>query len=270
MARCRGIKPGFMTNEALPELGPHAHLLFACLWMIADREGRLEDRPKRIKVECMPHYEVDVNELLDKLASGPDPFILRYSVAEKRYIQVVKWSDHQSPHNTEKPSVIPEPPLNHRELTVSSLPSAVMHTNSKQLTVNSKGGCKGGGKFTPPTHEEVAAYCRERGRGVNPEAWYAHYESNGWRVGRNKMTNWKAAVRTWEHSEYGTKGDGKPAAGKQFLEVTAEEFKRLKDLDAFKVRPYREKLPDGRVRWTGQKRDGSRVECFIEPQGEHT
>ena len=57
-------------------------------------------------------------------------------------------------------------------------------------------------KFIQPTSEEVAAYCLERGKGVDPEAWMDHYESNGWKIGRNHtpMKNWQAAVRTWERS----------------------------------------------------------------------
>jgi len=52
--------------------------------------------------------------------------------------------------------------------------------------------------FTPPTLEEVEEYCRERGKGVDAQAWYDHYTSNGWMVGRTKMKDWRAAVRTWE------------------------------------------------------------------------
>lgn len=53
-------------------------------------------------------------------------------------------------------------------------------------------------RFVPPSLSEVAAYCKERGNSVNPELWYDHYTSNGWNVGKNKMKDWKAAVRTWE------------------------------------------------------------------------
>lgn len=52
--------------------------------------------------------------------------------------------------------------------------------------------------FKPPTLEEVKAYCWERNKGVNPERWYNYYTANGWMVGRTKMKDWKAAVRTWE------------------------------------------------------------------------
>jgi hypothetical protein len=57
--------------------------------------------------------------------------------------------------------------------------------------------------FVKPTLAEVAAYCEERGGKVNAQKWFDHYESNGWRVGKNPMKDWKAAVRKWEDSEYG-------------------------------------------------------------------
>jgi hypothetical protein len=53
-------------------------------------------------------------------------------------------------------------------------------------------------RFTPPTLEEINAYCQERRNGVNPQQFIDHYTANGWRVGRNPMKDWKAAIRTWE------------------------------------------------------------------------
>ena len=54
--------------------------------------------------------------------------------------------------------------------------------------------------FTKPTIEEVQAYCTERGKGVDAQKWYDYYSANGWKVGKNPMKDWKAAVRTWERS----------------------------------------------------------------------
>ena len=53
-------------------------------------------------------------------------------------------------------------------------------------------------RFTPPTVEEVRAYCEERNNGIDPERFVNFYSSKGWMVGKNKMKDWKAAVRTWE------------------------------------------------------------------------
>ena len=55
-------------------------------------------------------------------------------------------------------------------------------------------------RFTKPTLAEVQAYCAERGNVVDPQKFVDYYESNGWRVGKNPMKDWRAAVRTWERN----------------------------------------------------------------------
>jgi hypothetical protein len=67
--------------------------------------------------------------------------------------------------------------------------------------------------FAPPTPEDVAAYCKERGGKVNPEQFHDFYSSNGWKVGRNPMRDWRSAVRTWERNESfrGKNGNGTTA-----------------------------------------------------------
>ncbi len=63
--------------------------------------------------------------------------------------------------------------------------------------------------FCKPTLEEVRAYCRERNNNVDAERFIDYYTSNGWKVGRNPMKDWKAAVRTWERkgwAGYGYRG----------------------------------------------------------------
>ena len=110
MARARNIKPGFYKNEDLAECSPWARLIFPGLWMLADREGRMEDRPKRIKGELLPYDSIDVDPLLEELARWG--FILRYQVNGERFIQVLKFSEHQAPHVREAASIIPAPGQN--------------------------------------------------------------------------------------------------------------------------------------------------------------
>lgn len=57
-------------------------------------------------------------------------------------------------------------------------------------------------RFEKPTLSEIEQYCIERNNNVNAEHFFDYYESNGWKVGKNSMKDWKAAVRTWERSEY--------------------------------------------------------------------
>ncbi len=62
--------------------------------------------------------------------------------------------------------------------------------------------------FKPPTMDDVRAYCTERGNSVDPQSFVDFYESKGWMIGKNKMKDWKAAVRTWERSETKTRQEG--------------------------------------------------------------
>ena len=77
-------------------------------------------------------------------------------------------------------------------------------------------------RFAPPTVDQVREYCEERGNSVNPQRFVDYYSSNGWMVGKNKMKDWKAAVRTWEQKE---KQYSRPAAAKNsnpFLDMLEE------------------------------------------------
>lgn len=110
MARSRNIKPGFFTNDELAECQPLARILFAGLWTIADKEGRLDDRPKKIKAMVLPFDDVDCDALLQQLHQHK--FINRYQVKGDSYIQVSNWKKHQNPHCKEAASEIPEPSQN--------------------------------------------------------------------------------------------------------------------------------------------------------------
>ena len=107
MARARNIKPAFFDNEYLAELPALNRLLFIGLWCLADREGRLEFRPKRIKAQLFPYDNCNTVEMLQALVDSG--FITIYSSEGKDYIQIDKWSKHQNPHHKEIASVIPKP-----------------------------------------------------------------------------------------------------------------------------------------------------------------
>lgn len=106
MARARNIKPGLFSNELLVELPAFDRLAFIGLWCLADREGRLEDRVKRIKIELFPCDDYDVEAGLDRLSAAG--FISRYQVAGQAVIEIVNFQKHQSPHGSEKDSTLPD------------------------------------------------------------------------------------------------------------------------------------------------------------------
>jgi hypothetical protein len=106
MARARNIKPGFFTNDELVELPFSTRLLFIGLWTIADREGRMVDRPKKIKMEIFPADDVDCDQALAQLADSG--FITRYQADGVKVVEIVNFAKHQAPHSTEKDSLLPD------------------------------------------------------------------------------------------------------------------------------------------------------------------
>lgn len=108
MSRARNIKPGFFKNEDLVELPFEYRLLYIGLWTLADREGRLEDRPKRIKMEVFPADDVDIEAALHALHGAG--FVQRYEIDGRRYVSIPAWKKHQNPHCRESASKIPPPP----------------------------------------------------------------------------------------------------------------------------------------------------------------
>lgn len=106
MARARNIKPSIMDNEELAELDHSCRLLFIYLWMLADRDGRLEDRPKRIAAMAFPYdRDLDINSMLDDLVKGG--FLVRYTARNIACIQIVSFAKHQAPHVRESRSELP-------------------------------------------------------------------------------------------------------------------------------------------------------------------
>lgn len=106
--RARSIKPGFFKNEELATCSAWARLLAPGLWMMADREGRMEYRPLRIKAEIFPYDSVDVDALMGELEAAEH--IQTFHHGGKRFVQITKFLKHQRPHINESDSTIPAPP----------------------------------------------------------------------------------------------------------------------------------------------------------------
>jgi hypothetical protein len=112
MGRIRQIKPEFYLDDELAQCSIGARLLFPGLWILADRKGRLEDRPAKIKVQIFP-YDADVTveavqTFLEQLEFMN--FIQRYTIEGRRYIQIRSFHKHQHCHVREAESQIPDPP----------------------------------------------------------------------------------------------------------------------------------------------------------------
>jgi len=100
MARSRNIKPAFFENDLLAECSPLTRLLFAGLWCIADRNGVLEDRPRRIKAQILPYDDCDPVKLIEELIVRE--FVKRIRHEGVDYLWVMEFQKHQNPHKNEE------------------------------------------------------------------------------------------------------------------------------------------------------------------------
>jgi hypothetical protein len=161
MARARNIKPSFFKNELLVELEAFTRLMFIGLWCLADREGRVEDRPKRIKLELFPCDLYDPEHGLSELLRCG--FIKRYEYKGVRLILIVNFLKHQSPHGTEKDSSLPD---ENGELTVHDRGTTGYITGKKRKNnVNSASN-----NWQSPLDKSAATVYLPLHNALNPES----------------------------------------------------------------------------------------------------
>jgi hypothetical protein len=175
MARARNIKPALFKNEVLGVADPLLTLLFEGLWVLADRAGRLEDRPLRIRGEVFPYRDgLDVSGMLDWLQEAG--FITRYKVAGASYIQVLNFEKHQNPHKNEPVSSLPGPDgsvptaanSGITSAKIGTTPDSAGTTRADSLSSDSgslKKGMQGGASLRLQWHAFVDRYAGPGGPG---------------------------------------------------------------------------------------------------------
>jgi hypothetical protein len=219
--RIRTIKPEFWANEALCSLSVETHLCAAALLNYADDEGYFNANPALVKAAIFPLRELSVStqQILTDLASI-GYIRLGVAVDGRRYGHVCKFTQHQRINRPTDSQI--------KNLDITWNDSLSTHGALSEDSLLEGKGKEGKGKeqgkergtgakaprasdpFKPPTVEEVKRYCQERGNSVNAERFHNHYKMVGWKVGRNPMKDWQAAVCKWEadDKEY-TNGNGK-------------------------------------------------------------
>ena len=228
--RARNIKPGFFKNEYLAEISPFARLLFVGLWLMSDKEGRLEYRPKRIKAELLPYDSVEIEKLLEELCNARDDsckFVSRYEVDGGQFLFIHKFVEHQNPHKNEKDSLIP-PFINIPVITgqvqnlhhtnpaesvspilnpesVSLIPSYANHEKNEEResgivekiisSWNERSGCLPAIMLTPLQTERIIFLLKEKKEQTELSWWDSLFDSIGKTMGHLRGENdkgWKA------------------------------------------------------------------------------
>ena len=216
MANKRMFALDVIDTDRFCEMPVSARLLYYELGMRGDDEGFVQN-PKRIMLTT----ETTVDDLKILAAKGyvilfdsgvlvithwrqnnfiqKDRFHETTCLAEKAQIQTTDSKIYEllpSGNKLDTPCI----------RTVSDLEAQIRLDKTRK---EEKARAPSSRRFTPPSVDEVAAYCRERGNGVDAQRFVDFYASKGWRVGSSGMRDWRAAVRNWERQDNTKNGGGK-------------------------------------------------------------
>lgn len=226
MARARNIKPGIFENEILGQADPLLTLLFMSLWCLADREGRLEDRPERIKAQTFPYRtDVKIERSLNELQRSG--FIKRYKVAESRYIEVINFTKHQRPHHTEKASVLP--PCDSKALIIKPNEFLTVKApfSNEHLTVVERSDLliPDTGYLIPDTRYQIQKHTAKTG---NPKIMDCEFEDAWKQYPKRPGANKTQALKAW---------NARLKEGVEVKDMQEGVFKYRKYCDQMRIEP---------------------------------
>ena len=213
MAERRMFAKTIVTSDAFLDMPASTRCLYFLLGMVADDDGFVNN-PKSIMRQAGATTD-DMNLLIAKR------FILNF---QSGVVVIKHWCIHntiqkdrykETKYLDEKSTLMLDENKAYTEVKADVYPECIQPVSNQEpqvrlgkdrLVKDSKDNSTPQKRFVKPTIEEVQAYCQERNKGVDAQRWYDYYSSNGWKVGKNPMKDWKAAVRTWERSD----SNGKP------------------------------------------------------------
>lgn len=232
----RILKESICTSEDMAKLSPGAEILFYRLMVNADDFGRFFANPSIVKSRC---FQVNadaftceqVQAWLNELSAAS--LVVLYNGEDGRqYLYFKTWEKHQN--TRAKSSKFPNPASTCKQMQANDSKCKQMSPYSYSYSYSySDNVCDKKDRadaprtrFQKPSLEEVKAYCEERKNAVDPVRFLDYYEANGWRVGKNPMKDWKAAVRTWEKQDAQNRNTGRnaPAACKDYGAVSVSDY----------------------------------------------
>ena len=196
MAERRMFAKSIVLSDAFLDMPLSARCLYFTLGMFADDDGFVGS-PKGIMRQCGASQD-DMRILLEKR------FVLAFDsgvvvIKHWRINNYLRNDRYQSTTYLEEKETLTLDEKNaYTEKNKVGIPNIGIPSIDKDSIVKDSINNK---RFTPPTLDEVRDYCNERKNNIDPESFINFYESKGWFVGKNKMKDWKAAVRTWEKNE---------------------------------------------------------------------
>ena len=211
----RIIKESICRSDQINDLTPFAEVLFYRLMVSVDDYGRYDGRTAIVKNTLFPlKDDLDACLIDDAMADlERQGLVALYEVDGKPYIRLTGWEKHQSIRA--KKSKYPADPNengNHLQADASNCKqmksdeskcprNPIQSESNPNPNTNAENAPAARKRFTPPTAEEVKAYCQEKGLKVEATTFVDYYASKGWLVGKSPMRDWKAACRTWANRD---------------------------------------------------------------------
>lgn len=204
----RIIKESICASDTIDKLSWFEEVFFYRLMVNVDDYGRFDARTAILKARLFPLKssvtEKQIEQAIEKL--NESGILISYTVYGKPYLQLPTWEKHQTVrnHKSKYPSTdeMDDEPAESNCNQLKSIASKCSR-NPIQSVSNPDPDTDGkqqpqSTRFKAPCADEVKAYCAERKNHVDADKFIDYYTANGWKVGKNPMKDWKAAIRTWE------------------------------------------------------------------------
>ena len=200
----RILKESICTSDEIDSLSAFQETVFYRLIVTCDDFGRMDARPKILASKLFPLKDIRAAQIEDALrALTSAELVTLYTVDGKPFLQMNTWDKHQQRRANSSKYPAPSDGVIADDISCkqmisddSKCPRESRIENRESIFENeNKTRAK---SFIPPSAEEVAAYCLERDNGIDAQRFVTYYEARGWMLGKTKMKDWRAAVRTWE------------------------------------------------------------------------
>ena len=205
----RILKESICTSDEIDSLSAFQETVFYRLIVMCDDYGRMDARPKILASKLFPLKDIRAAQIEDALrALTSAELVTLYTVDGKPFLQMNTWDRHQQIRA--KKSKYPAPAdgviasdSNCNQLIAddSKCPRNPIQSESESESESNPNTNRADkpprSRFEKPTVADVEAYCIESGYSVDAQHFVDYYDSNGWKVGKNPMKDWKATVRSW-------------------------------------------------------------------------
>ena len=234
----RILKESICTSDSIDQLSAFEETLFYRLIVNCDDFGRFDGRPKIIASKLYPLKDIRASQIESALRTLTlAELVILYEVDGKPFLQMKTWDRHQQIRAKKSKYPAPESGVvksdSNCNQMISSDGKCSRNPIQSESESNPKESARTAQRFTPPSLEDVVAYCKERRNSVDAQRFIDFYASKGWKVGNTPMKDWKAAIRTWEQRDKTPSKPVKVVSAANYKQRDYDEEKLEQDLGVY-------------------------------------